>query len=78
MEPWREVARSLNGYDMRPESRIAERLLAAQHYAGLRVKLYEAYVAGLRGDRARMREAEAIAEQLKPAIAAIKRSLEPR
>ncbi len=78
LEPWREVARSLNGYDTRPESRIAERLLAAQQYAGLRVKLYEAYVAGMRGDRARMREAEAVAEQLPAAIAAIKRSLEPR
>ncbi|MBP6819726.1 MAG: rhomboid family intramembrane serine protease [Ferrovibrio sp.] len=78
LEPWREVARSLNGYDPRPESRLAERLLAAQNYAGLRVKLYESYAAGLRGDRARLREAEAIAEQLKPAIAAIKRSLEPR
>lgn len=76
--PWRNAARSLNDLTVRPDSRLAERLEALRAYVNLRVRFYEHYVAGLRGDRARLREAEAVASQLKPAADAVRRSLEAR
>jgi len=78
LEPWRAVSRGLDGLEARPESRLAERLQAMQHYAGLRVTLYEAYTLALRGDRAKQREIEALVAQLKQATRALERSFEKR
>ncbi len=78
LEPWREVLRGLDGLEARPESRLAERLQAMQHYAGLRVALYEAYLQALRGDAAKQREIEALVPQLKQATKALEHSFEKR